>query len=111
MALPLLPPCVLASRRRSLAASGPTFREGPLDRRLALDPVAQLRAAAGGDRPGGAPLAQRDAATTREVEQLLALPPLAGGGDEQPAEQAQGHDRPLDHHDRPAGDLVGDRLE
>ena len=38
----------------------------------------------------------------RQVEQPLLLDPLAGGLEEDPGEEAEGEERPLDHHDHPA---------
>ena len=56
---------------------------------LALDPRPQLGAPAGGDRPRRAALVERDATRGGQLEQLLALLPLARAAQEQPAEQTQ----------------------
>src|SRR3954470_4401452 len=93
--------------RRARAAGPDRLRHGRLER-LAFDPVAQLGPATGRDRARRTTLVERHAAPAGEVEQLLALLALARGAHEEPAEQAQGHDRALDHHDRAAGDLVGE---
>ena len=59
----------------------------PVARRL--EPLAQVGAAAGGDRARGAALGELVAARLGEVEQLLALLGLARGAQEQPGEQAR----------------------
>src|SRR4051794_32587652 len=96
--------------RASLKAGTTTLTRGPASGmsrgRLALEPLAELGAPPGGDRAGGAPVGELDAAGGREVEQLLALLARARSAQEQPAEAPDGEDRALDHHDRPRRGLV-----
>src|SRR4051794_13445289 len=67
--------------------------------------AAELLAASGGDGPRRAALIELDALRRGEVEQLLALLPLARRLPEQPPEEQDREDRALDHHDR-AGDVL-----
>src|SRR4051794_7402392 len=76
-----------------------------------LDALSQLRPAARGDGPRGPALVERDASRGGEVEQLLALLALARAAQEEPAEEADGEDRALDHHDPAGDDLVGLRRD
>ncbi len=54
-------------------------------------------------------LGEVEAPGAGEVEKVLALLALAGGAQEQPAEEPEGEDGLLDHHDRPGEVLVGQR--
>src|SRR3954471_6645348 len=89
--------CSLDTRRGRLSAG--------------LEALAQLGAAAGGHGAGRAAVGELDAAGGGEVEQLLALLALARAAQEQPAEQADGQDRALDHHDRAGRVLVLQRRD
>src|SRR5687767_2543779 len=89
-------------RLRLLASIAPT---------PSADALLEPRSAAGGDRAGGAPLLEHDAAALGEVEQALALLPLAGTAEEEVGEGAERDERALDHHDRAGGALVGERRD
>src|SRR5918998_342140 len=79
----------LASLEMVLKSDAMWAARYPEDLRGTQDPPAQLVPAAGCDGTRGAALVEGDAAGLGELEQLLALLPLARGAQEEPAAERQ----------------------
>src|SRR6266576_4600717 len=65
----------------------------------------------GRDRPLRPALVELDPPLECQVKQTLLLDPLSRPLEEEPGEQAEAEERPLDHHHDAGGALVGDRRD